>query len=192
MPTSGSAALGPWALGNFFPIWIHFPLNSGSILSGWKTEPKKPLETSCYFVLRRHQVTARRYLIFSAVHMAFNLINLWSWQQKMKFWSLEPSGKTPIHFMRVRIQPMEPVPDAPMQNNVMGWLVLKCLPGLDNCSYSPQPRKSLRQINHKTQLIAPVIFHIHFYGKYCFFFPVSERPCWKERMAAEDAGCSQY
>lgn len=51
-----------------------------------------------------------------------------------------------------------------MQKNVMGWLVLKCLPGFDNCSYSSQPRKSLRQINHETQLIAPVIFHIHFYG----------------------------
>lgn len=80
MPTSGSAVYSPWALGNLFPIWTHFPLNSGSILSGWKTEPEKPVEASCYFVLRRHQVTARRYLIFSAVHMAFNLINLWPWQ----------------------------------------------------------------------------------------------------------------
>lgn len=80
MPTSGSAAFSPWAQGNLFPIWTHFPLNSGSILSGWKTEPKKPVEASCYSVLRRHQVTARRYLIFSAVHMAFNLIILWPWQ----------------------------------------------------------------------------------------------------------------
>lgn len=52
--------------------------------------------------------------------MAFNLINLRSWQQKTKFRSLGPSGKTPIRFMRVRNQPTEPVPDAPVQNGVMG------------------------------------------------------------------------
>lgn len=132
MPTSGSAVFSPWALGNFFPIWTHFQLCSGSILSGGKAEPQKPVETSCYFVLKRHQETTRRYLIFSAAHMAINLFNLWSRQQKMKFWSLAPSCKT--HFMRVRIQPMGPGPDASMQNSVMGWLVLKCLPGLDNCS----------------------------------------------------------
>lgn len=77
-----------------------------------------------------------------------------------------------------------------MQKNVMGWLVLKCLPGFDNCSYSSQPRKSSRQINHETQLIAPVIFHIHFYGKCCFFSSVrgrAGRRGWQQRMQSVPA-----
>lgn len=78
-----------------------------------------------------------------------------------------------------------------MQKNVMGWLVLKCLPGFDNCSYSSQPRKSLRQINHETQLIAPVIFHIHVYGKCCFFCRASERLCWKEQRLLDAVNASR-
>lgn len=96
LPTSGFAVFSPWALGNFFPVCTHLPLNSRSILSGWKTEPKKPVETSCYFVLREHQICYGRYWIFSEVNTAFNLNNLWSWQQRMKFWSLEPNGKLPF------------------------------------------------------------------------------------------------